>query len=61
MHLLVFFHRGAIMEFLKTPSEKTQEKQPTTVILADIDHFKHVNDTYGHVAGDTALKEVSKV
>lgn len=37
-----------------------REKQPLTIILLDIDFFKHFNDTYGHTEGDICLRTVAQ-
>lgn len=54
-------NRRAVLNALEVELSRTErQRQRVAVMLADIDHFKHINDRYGHSAGDAVLVEVAK-
>jgi len=55
------FNRGTIIEILRKAIARHERKaNPLSIILADLDHFKQTNDTYGHQVGDQVLREVAE-
>ncbi|MCP4376971.1 MAG: diguanylate cyclase [bacterium] len=55
------WNRAGILGILhKELSRSQRDNTSVAVVIGDIDHFKRVNDTYGHKAGDIVLQEVSQ-
>jgi diguanylate cyclase (GGDEF)-like protein len=52
-----FFHEALGREVARA----RRGRKPLTVIMADIDRFKAINDTYGHLAGDHAIRSVAEL
>ncbi|MBN2211124.1 MAG: GGDEF domain-containing protein [Sedimentisphaerales bacterium] len=55
-------NRGAINDVLKTEIERCRRyHQSLSVVMIDIDHFKHINDRHGHEAGDRVLAKLGAI
>ncbi len=59
--LTCLWNRYSIFDILNREANRAlRENSVVSVIMADLDHFKQVNDTYGHLAGDAILREAAR-
>ncbi|SFG22192.1 diguanylate cyclase [Halobacillus alkaliphilus] len=45
----------------RTLNGAVENKESLSLLMVDVDHFKHVNDTYGHPAGDMVLQQLGQI
>ncbi len=59
--LTELWNRAAILDILERELPRSRrEKSSVGILLVDLDHFKSINDTRGHLAGDAVLREVAR-
>lgn len=55
------FNRAAMLEHLEREiARATRDQEPMGVLIADLDHFKNLNDSYGHLCGDDVIREAAQ-
>lgn len=56
------WNRTNIVQILENEMARARRNStPVAVVMADIDHFKRINDTYGHMTGDAVLQETARL
>jgi len=57
----IYNKRYLVEQLDRELSRAARHGRPLTLVICDIDHFKRVNDEFGHLAGDQVLKEVAQL
>lgn len=61
-HLTGLPNRTSVIELISVAvNQSRNDSRPGAVLFVDLDHFKRINDTYGHAGGDAALKHAARL